>query len=387
MPERTQTMKRDYYEILGVEKSDPLDKIKKAYRSLALQHHPDRVPADKKKEAEEKFKEISEAYAVLSDSKKRALYDQYGHAGIDQQYTHEDIFRGADFSDILRGFGFGGGSFDDIFSDLGFDIFGGGRRAGSSRRQRGRDIQIEVDITLEEAFSGIEKTLKVPRYETCNTCSGSGAKPGTKRSKCSQCKGQGQVLLSSGFFRMSQTCPQCSGEGTVVTQPCVKCNGQGRNKVTRKIQVKIPPGVDSNSHLRIRAEGEVGVAGKGDLYVLIGVKPHQAFKRDGSDLYIESMISFTKASLGGEIEVPTLEGKVKMKVPAGTQSGKVFRIRGKGMPDLRGYSKGDEFVVVKVRVPTSLTSKQKKILEEFAQVSGEEVDSASFTDKIKRAFK
>ncbi|MFC1594766.1 molecular chaperone DnaJ, partial [Candidatus Omnitrophota bacterium] len=342
---------------------------------------------EKKKEAEEKFKEISESYAVLSDSKKRALYDQCGHSGIDQQYTYEDIFKGADFSSIFKDFGGGGGGvFDELFGDLGFDVFGSGR-SRSSRSRRGRDIQIEVDISLEEAYSGVEKTIKVPRYEPCTTCEGSGAKPGTKRSMCPQCKGQGQVVMSTGFFRMAQTCPQCRGQRTVVTQPCSKCNGQGRSKVTRKIQVKIPAGVDSNSHLRIRGEGEVGVSGKGDLYVLLGVKSHSVFKRDGNDLHTESLVSFTKAALGGEIEVLTLEGKISMKIPAGTQSGKVFRVRGKGMPDLHGYSKGDEFVRVKVKVPTILTAQQKRLLEEFAQACGEEAQSSSFTEKIKQAFK
>jgi molecular chaperone DnaJ len=382
-------MKRDYYEVLGIQKKASIEEIKKAYRNLALQYHPDRVAPEKKKEAEEKFKEISEAYAVLSDPQKRALYDQYGHTGIDQRYTYEDIFKGADFSSIFRDFGdfgFGGSLFDEIFGDLGFDIFGGTRRS-SRRFRRGRDIQFELDITLEEAFTGIEKTISVPRYEICSICNGAGTKPGTKKSTCPQCKGRGQIMFSSGFLRMSQTCSRCGGEGKIIIQPCSKCQGDGRVKLTRKIKIKIPPGVDNNSHLRIKGEGEAGTGGRGDLYVLIGVRPHQIFERDGNDIYTEVPISFVKASLGGEVQVPTLNGRVTMKIPAGTQSGRIFRLRGRGMPDLHGYGRGDELVKVKVKVPTSLSSEQRRALEEFARVSGEEVNNLSFREKIKRAFK
>ena len=384
-------MKRDYYEILGVQKSASLEEVKKAYRSLALRYHPDRVPDEKKKESEEKFKDISEAYAVLSDSQKRALYDQYGHAGIDQKYTYEDIFKGADFSSIFEGFsgsGFGGGVFDDLFGDLGFNVFGGsGRGSGSRSSRRGRDIQMEVDITLEEAAEGVQKMISVPRYELCSTCDGSGAKPGTKKTTCSTCNGSGQVAVASGFFRMVQTCSQCRGEGSIVKQPCTKCNGQGRVKVTRKLKVKIPSGVDNDSSLRIRGEGEAGTQSKGDLYVLIGVKPHSIFERQGNDLITGISINFVTASLGGEVYVPTLNSKVKMKIPAGTQSGKVFRLKGKGIPDLHGYAKGDEFVQVKIKVPTSLTAQQRKLLEEFDRVSNEGSEASSFTEKLKQAFK
>jgi molecular chaperone DnaJ len=380
--------KRDYYDILGVNKSASLDEIKKAYRNLAMQFHPDRVPAERKKEAEERFKEISEAYAVLSDSQKRGLYDQYGHSGIDQKYTHEDIFKGADFSSIFEGladFGFGGGLFEELFGDAGVSGFGGGRR--SRRGSRGRDIQYEVDITLEEAASGVEKTIKVPRHELCDTCGGSGTKPGTKKTICPQCKGSGQVVMSGGFFRMAQTCGRCGGEGKIITQPCPTCKGQGQVRVTRNIQVKIPPGVDSNSHLRIRGEGEVGTAGKGDLYILIGVAAHPVFKREGNDIYTEVPISFVKAALGGEVSVPTLNGNVKMKIPAGTQSGRIFRLRGKGMPDLHSMARGDELLRVMIQVPENLTTEQKRILVEYARASREEVDEGSFGDKIKRAFR
>ncbi len=382
-------MKRDYYEILGVSKGASLEEIKKAYRGLALQFHPDRVAAEKKKEAEEKFKEISEAYAVLSDSQKRALYDQYGHAGIDQKYTAEDIFRSADFGSIFKDlgdFGFGGSIFDDIFSDLGFDVSGGSSRT-SRRARRGRDIQYEVDITLEEAYSGATKVIQVPKNEICSACEGSGAKPGTKKTICPTCKGQGQVVMSSGFFRMAQACSRCGGEGKVIQQVCPECRGQGYVRITRKLDVKIPPGVDNNSQLRIRGEGESGTAGKGDLYLLIGVKQHPVFQREGNDIIMNLSVSFVKAALGGEVEVPTLNGRVTMKIPSGTQSGKIFRLRGKGMADLHGFSRGDELVRVMIAVPENLTAEQRRILEEYARISGEDIDADSFTRKFKRVFK
>jgi len=382
--------KRDYYEILGVKKNATLDEIKRAYREMALRYHPDRVPHEQKKEAEEKFKEISEAYAVLSDSQKRALYDQYGHAGIDQRYAYEDIFKGADFSSIFQDmgdFGFGGGLFDEIFSDLGFDIFGGRQRQGSRRLRRGRDLEIAIGITLEEASLGIEKTITVPRYEVCPICSGSGAKPGSKKVTCPQCKGSGRTVVSSGFFQLAQTCSRCRGEGSIIQTSCPDCHGEGRQKVTRKIKVKIPAGVDTSSSLRIRGEGEAGTAGRGDLYVVIEVRAHPVFQRHNNDILIEKAISLSKAIIGGEIEVPTLDGKVEMKIPAGTQSGKIFRLRGKGIPDLHGRGVGDELVRVNVEIPTQLNSEQRRIIEEFARASGEEINKESFTDKIKKAFK
>lgn len=386
--------KRDYYEILGVKKSATLDEIKKAYREMALRHHPDRVPHEQKKEAEEKFKEISEAYAVLSDAQKRALYDQYGHSGIDQKYAYEDIFRGADFSNVfegLRDFGFGAGAFEDIFSDLGFDIFGGGRGgARHAGRRRGRDLHIAVSITLEDAASGTEKTITIPRYETCAACSGSGAKAGTKKTTCSQCKGSGRTVVSNGFFQIAQTCRRCGGEGTIIQSPCPSCSGEGRSKVTRNIKVKIPAGVDNDSQLRIRGEGEAGAAGHGDLYVSIEVKPHPVFQRHDNDILTEITISLSKAILGSEIEVPTLDGKVKMKVPAGTQSGKIFRLKDKGIPDVHRQVPGDELVRVIVEIPKTLTAEQRRLIEEFARLSGEHMDTKekeSFTDKIKKAFK
>jgi molecular chaperone DnaJ len=382
--------KRDYYEILGIKKNATLDEIKKAYRELALRYHPDRVPSEQKKEAEEKFKEISEAYAILSDSQKRALYDQYGHAGIDQRYAYEDIFKGADFSSVFEGlgdFGLGGGIFDEIFSDLGFDIFGS-RARRSSRQRRGRDLEIAVAITLEEAATGTEKTINVPRYEVCLTCGGSGAKPGTKKVSCPQCRGSGRIVVSSGFFQLAQTCSRCGGEGTIIQTPCPDCRGEGRAKVTRKIKVKVPSGVDTGSHLRIRGEGEAGMAGRGDLYVILEVEAHPVFQRHNNDILTEITISLSKAILGAEIEVPTLNGKVQMKITAGTQSGRIFRLKGKGIPDLHGRGCGDELVRVTVEIPKSLTPQQRRLIEEFARISGEDPTSKdSFTDKIKKAFK
>ncbi|MDD5195826.1 MAG: molecular chaperone DnaJ [Candidatus Omnitrophica bacterium] len=383
--------KRDYYEILGVQKNASLDEIKKAYRDLALRFHPDRVPHEQKKEAEEKFKEISESYAVLSDSQKRALYDQYGHAGIDQRYAQEDIFKGADFGSIFKGmgdFGLGGGIFDEIFSDLGFDIFGSGGGHSAGARRRGRDLQISASITLEEAVSGLEKTITVPRYETCSTCSGSGAKPGAKKSTCPQCKGAGRTVVSNGFFQLAQTCSRCGGQGSVVQALCPDCRGEGRSKVTRKIKVKIPAGVDNGSNLRIRGEGESGSSSRGDLYVIIEVAPHSVFSRHESDLLTEITVSLSKAILGGEVDVATIDGKVSMKIPAGTQSGKVFRLKGKGLPDLHTRGVGDELVKVNVEIPTRLSSEQRRLIEEFAKLSGESLGpQETFSDRIKKAFK
>lgn len=385
----TASTKRDYYEILGVKKSASLDEIKKAYRELALRYHPDRVPHEQKKEAEEKFKEVSEAYAVLSDSQKRALYDQYGHSGIDQRYAYEDIFKGADFSSIfqdLGDYGVGGGLFDDIFNDLGFDIFGGRTRRGT-RARRGRDLEITATISLEEAASGVEKTINLPRYEVCPTCSGTGAKPGTKKITCPQCKGSGRTVVSNGFFQLAQTCQRCGGEGSTIQTPCPDCRGEGRTKVTRKIKVKIPAGVDTGSHLRVRGEGESGTAGRGDLFVIIEVGAHPYFQRHDNNILTEVTISLSKAILGAEIEVRTLDGKVEMKIPAGTQSGRIFRLKEKGITDVHGRGKGDELVRVNVEIPAHLTPEQRRLIEEFARLSGEDLDKETFTDKIKKAFK
>ncbi len=380
--------KRDYYAILGITKSATTDEIKKTYRGLAMRHHPDRVPHEQKKEAEEKFKEISEAYAVLSDTQKRALYDQYGHTGIDQRFSHEDIFKGADFSSIFEDLaGFGGGIFEEIFGGFGSDIFGRSTSRGQAGR-RGRDLELEISITLEEAASGAEKTIRVPRYEICKTCQGTGAKPGSRKSTCPQCKGTGRVIMSSGFFQLAQTCNQCKGQGKVITTPCLDCHGQGKSKVTRSIMVKVPPGVYTGSHLRIRGEGEAGISSHGDLYVVMNVQSHRIFERHDNHVVCEIDVSLVKAVLGGEIEVPTLDGKVKMKIPPGTQPNRIFRLRDKGIPDLHGRGKGDELVKINVKIPANLSYEERKAIEEFARVSGEPVDSKdSIVDKIKKKFK
>jgi molecular chaperone DnaJ len=385
------TTKRDYYEILGVSKTAGVDEIKKTYRTLALKFHPDRVPADQKKAAEEKFKEISEAYAVLSDTEKRRMYDQYGHAGIDQRYAQEDIFRGADFSSIFGNMN-GGSMFEDLFSDLGFDIFGGASRGGSrqgggGRARRGRDLEITVNISLEEAAAGLEKTITVPRYEMCPTCGGSGAKAGTKKATCQQCHGSGRVVVSSGFFQLAQTCPKCHGQGEFIQTPCPDCRGEGRVRKTSNIKVKIPPGVDTGNNLRVRGEGEAGAGGRGDLYVIIDISRHPVFERHDNDILTEISVSVSKAILGGDISVPTLNGHVEMKIPAGTQGGKIFRLKEKGIPDVHGRGIGDELVKVNVEIPTKLTAEQRKLVEEFARLSGEGPNKDSFTDKIKRTFK
>jgi molecular chaperone DnaJ len=361
------TTSRDYYEILGVDRKATIDEIKKAYRALAMKYHPDRVASDQKKDAEEKFKEISEAYAVLSDQDKRALYDQYGHAGIDQRYSTEDIFRGADFSSIFeevlggRG-GFGGSIFEQLF---GGDVFGAGQRV-----RRGRDLQVKVELTLEEAAEGIEKTFQLNRLEMCQTCNGSGAKPGSKATPCSRCHGSGQTTVSHGFFHLSQTCSKCGGEGQIVTTPCPKCAGQGRLKVPKKLSVKIPAGVDSGSQLRMRGEGEAGDGGRGDLFVMIDVKPHHLFERQGNDLLCDVHVDITQAILGSDIEVPTLSGNVEMKVPPGTQSGRTFRLREKGLPDVHTRRRGDELVRVVVDIPTGLSGKERQLIQELARLRG-----------------
>jgi molecular chaperone DnaJ len=386
------TIKRDYYEILGIDRNASPEKIKKAYRTLALQNHPDKVAPDEKKEAEERFKEISEAYAVLSDTEKRTTYDQFGHAGIDGQYTHQDIFRGANFGDIfggrgfediLRGFGFG-----DTFSGSFGDFFGTRVRR---RPQRGADLEYPLDITLEEAAKGCEKKINIYHTVTCSTCRGSGAKPGTGKRTCPQCQGTGQIRYTQAFFTFSQTCPQCRGMGEVIEAACGQCHGRGKVKKASKISLKVPFGVDSGTSIRVRGKGEAGELGgpSGNLYVTIRLKPHKIFEREGSHLYCKAPLSFVIAVLGGEIKVPTLMGKAIMKIPSGTQTDRIFRLKGKGVPSLYGHGRGDEYVKVIVQVPARLNEKQKEILREFAKAGGEKlsVSKKSVLDKIKNTIK
>ena len=342
--------KRDYYEILGVDKGASEKDLKKAYRRMAMKYHPDRSPDDK--EAEEKFKEASEAYEILSDPQKRAAYDQYGHDAVNSQ---------------MGGAGAGGfGNFSDIFGDVFGDIFGGSSRGGRGHR-RGSDLQYTLQVALEQAVKGTTAKIKVPTLVVCKTCNGSGARPGSKPITCATCGGVGQVRMQQGFFSVQQTCPTCHGQGTIIQDPCRDCHGQGRVEETKTLSVKVPPGVDNGDRIRLSGEGEAGPAGSmaGDLYVQISVKRHDIFERDGANLHCEVPISFVDAVLGGELEVPTLDGRVKLKVPAETQTGKLFRLRGKGVAPVRSNTHGDLLCRVVVETPVSLSNKQKDILREF----------------------
>lgn len=379
-------MKKDYYEILGVPRDTSVADIKKAYRSLALKFHPDRVPEGEKKVAEERFKEISEAYGVLSDPAKKQTYDQYGHQGIDQNYTAEDIYRGADFSSVFGGESDLGDILGRMFGGAQFDMGGGSGRG--SRKARGHDIQYEVELTLEEAYHGIKKEIKFPRHEHCKKCDGTGAKSGSSMKTCSTCGGQGQVVMANGFFRMAQTCPKCRGTGKIITEYCPECSGKGLIRITRTVEIKIPPGVDNDSQLRVRGEGEVGPGGNGDLFLFIKVKDHPVFERHGHDLKMDLPVSFAKAALGGEEKIKTLKEEVVMKIPEGTQSGKVFRMRGEGMPDVHGgHGFGDLYVRVMLAVPASLNSRQRELMEELSRELGDNSGKGSFKDKFKKAFK
>jgi len=361
--------KRDYYEVLGVRRDATKDEIKEAYRRLALQWHPDRVPPEKKKEAEEKFKEISEAYAVLSDDTKRQQYDQFGHAGIDSRYTTEDIFRGVDFGDLFENFGFG-----DLFGDSIFrDFFGVGK--GREFHNRGKDLQYRLRIPLRDAAFGKEVTINISHLESCPVCRGEGTKPGTRRKTCPQCKGRGEVIYTQGFFSITQSCPRCKGTGSIIEFPCPECKGDGRVRRSRRLTVKIPPGVDTGSTLRLKGEGEAGPSGgpPGDLYVIIEVEQDPVFKRVGDDIYVDVSVTFVQAALGAEISVPTLDETVKMKIPPGTQSGKLFRLKGKGIPHFQYRGRGDQYVRVNVEVPTNLTARERELLIEFARLRGEKI--------------
>lgn len=350
--------KRDYYEILSVERDVSEKDLKKAYRRVAMKFHPDRNPDDK--EAEEKFKEASEAYEVLSDSQKRAVYDQYGHAGVDQQ--------GGGFGG--GGFGGGSGNFSDIFGDVFGDIFGGGGAGGGRGRggpARGSDLRYTLELDLEEAVKGTSVKIRVPTLVGCNTCDGSGAKAGTKPVSCTTCGGVGQVRMQQGFFSVQQTCPNCRGKGSIISDPCGDCHGQGRTEETKTLSVKVPSGVDTGDRIRLSGEGEAGADGgpSGDLYVQVSVKEHDIFERDGKNLYCDVPISFVDAALGGELDVPTLDGRVKLKVPTETQTGKMFRLRGKGVTPVRGGGAGDLMCRVTVETPVNLSNKQKELLKEF----------------------
>ncbi|CUS40953.1 Chaperone protein DnaJ [hydrothermal vent metagenome] len=352
--------KRDYYEILGVSRDVEGKDLKKAYRKLAMKYHPDRNPDDK--DADAKFKEATEAYEILGDEKKRAAYDQYGHAGVDPNAAGGG------------GFGGGSGNFSDIFGDVFGDVFGGGGRGGRGGPQRGSDLRYTMDLSLEEAVRGVEKKIRVPTLTACSTCDGSGAKPGTKPKVCGTCHGQGQVRMQQGFFSVQQTCPSCRGQGTMIEDPCTSCHGRGVKEETKTLSVKIPPGVDTGDRIRLSGEGEAGAMGgpAGDLYVQVSVREHELFHRDGRNLYCDVPISIVDAALGGELEVPTLDGRVKLKIPAETQSGKLFRLRGKGVVPVRGGTAGDLLCRVQVETPVNLTSEQKDLLLKFqASLNGE----------------
>ena len=382
--------KRDYYEILGVSKGCSEEELKKAYRKMAVKYHPDKNPGDKT--AEDKFKELGEAYEVLSNPDKRAAYDRYGHAAFQQGGGAPGGFPGAagggfhDPFEIFREV-FGGGGGGGIFGDMFEGAFSGG---GRSRQGRGSDLRYDLEITLEEAVRGCEKEITVRKPAPCDTCNGSGAAPGSKVTSCATCGGHGQVSVSRGFFSMTQTCPKCHGAGVTIQKPCPTCGGEGRTDKASKIKLRIPAGVDTGSRLRSSGQGEAGLRGApaGDLYVVLHVREHPVFTRHEHDLLCEIPISFAKAALGGEIEVPTLDGKAVVKIPAGTQSGKIFRLKGKGVPDLRGGHTGDLHAQVVVEVPASLNSAQRKKLEEFAALCDDATRTRekSFFDKARSFF-
>lgn len=369
--------KRDYYEVLGVSRGADDKEVKKAYRRVAMKYHPDRNPDDP--DADEKFKEATEAYDVLTDPEKRAAYDQFGHAGVDAE-----MGGGAG--------GFGGGSFSDIFGDVFGDIFGGGGRARGGP-QRGADLRYTLDISLEQAVRGTTVEIRVPTLVACSTCNGSGARKGSSPTTCGTCGGMGQVRMQQGFFQVQQTCPTCRGRGTTISDPCTTCRGQGRVESTKTLSVKVPPGVDTGDRIRLSGEGEAGPEGgpAGDLFVQISVKAHPIFERDGRNLYCEIPITFVDAALGGELEVPTLDGRVKLKIPAETQTGKLFRLRGKGVHPVRGGGVGDLLCRAVVETPVDLDREQKELLRAFQKSLGQEGNAQSprqksFFDGVKKFF-
>jgi molecular chaperone DnaJ len=368
--------KKDYYEVLGVDKNADKKQIKKAYKRLAMKHHPDRN-VDNKAQSEEKFKEIQKAYAILSDEQKRQTYDQFGHAGVDGS-------GGGGFGGGNPFGGGGGGGFGDIFGD----IFGGG--GAQQADNRGSDLRYDLEINLKEAADGTTVKIRIPKNEKCDTCSGSGAKPGTKINTCVTCGGAGQVQMQQGFFAVQRPCPTCSGSGQKIESPCTTCRGQGVVRKQKTLSVKIPAGVDTGNRIRLSGEGETGLRGgsSGDLYVEVHVKAHEIFQRDGNDLYCEVPIDFATATLGGSIEVPTLSGKLKIKIPAGTQTGKQFRLRGKGISAIRHGGTGDLICQVKLETPVNLNKKQRQILVDFSDSCGKKhhPESHSFFGKMKAFF-
>jgi len=372
--------KRDYYEVLGVSKDASERDIKKAYKRLAMKYHPDRTAGDK--ELETKFKEVKEAYEILTDDQKRQMYDQYGHAAFEQGGGGGH-----------GGFGGGHGDFGDVFGDVFGDIFGGGGGRRQSRQQRGSDLRYNMDLTLEEAVRGKEVEIKVPTWVSCDPCDGSGAKAGSKPKTCTTCHGAGQVQMRQGFFAVQQTCPTCQGQGQIISDPCNSCHGQGRVEKTKTLSVKIPAGVDTGDRIRLSGEGEAGVHGApaGDLYVQVSVRGHDIFVREGNNLYCEVPISFTTSGLGGEIQVPTLDGRAKLKIPSETQTGKMFRMRGKGVKSVRSGAQGDLICKVVIETPVNLNERQRELLKELEESMG--TDSSKnrpkeqgFFDGVKKFF-
>jgi len=373
-------MKADFYETLGVQRGADEKELKSAFRKLAMQFHPDRNPGDEA--CEHKFKEINEAYECLKDPQKRAAYDRFGHAAFEN-----GGMGGA------NGFanGFGSGGFSDIFEDIFGEMMGGGRRRSSGGRERGADLRYNMEITLEEAFAGKTAQIHVPTSISCTECSGSGAKPGTQPVTCSMCSGSGRVRAAQGFFSIERTCPQCQGRGTTIKEPCPKCAGQGRVTEERSLSVNIPAGIEDGTRIRLSGEGEAGLRGgpAGDLYIFLSVKPHEFFQRDGADLYCKVPISMTTAALGGSFEVATLDGtQTRVKVPEGTQNGRQFRLKGKGMPVLRQSAIGDLYIQTVVETPQNLTKRQRELLEEFEQLSSTENNpqSSGFFARMKDFF-
>jgi molecular chaperone DnaJ len=354
--------KRDYYDVLGVNKNANSEELKSAYRKLAVKHHPDKNPGDKI--AEDKFKEASEAYGILSDKSKKENYDNFGHAAFENGGGGRSGFGG-----------FGGADFSDIFEDF-FGDFGGGRQSsrGRNSNNRGSDLRYDISISLEEAYSGKKQNIQFSTTEKCNTCKGNGSKPGSSPDRCTYCKGNGKVRTNQGFFTVQQTCPQCAGSGEEITNPCSNCSGQGNKQTSKKISVTIPKGVDDGTRIRLAGKGEAGTRGgsTGDLYLFVNVKSHDLFKRSDENIFFECPISITDAALGAAIEIPTIDGgKAKIKIPEGTQSGKQFRLRGKGMPYIRGSGNGDLYVQINTEVPISLNKNQKELLEKFREIENE----------------